>query len=150
MSPTLDITPARLRAFLRNIEKPAGEDACWMWRGATNGDGYASGNGEAGRGGIPVHRIAYQWLVGAIPDGQQLDHLCRNRACVNPHHLEPVSRGENTRRIRRYGPWELRRYCRNGHALVGANRRAWSNGKGQIEIRCYRCHDGVPETRHAS
>ena len=45
-----------------------------------------------------THRVAYEELVGPIPDGLVLDHLCRNRRCCNPEHLEPVTDGENTRR----------------------------------------------------
>lgn len=90
-----------------------------------------------------MHRVSYEWMVGPIPKGHELDHLCRVRRCVNPHHLEPVTCSENKRRVRRFGPWELRRYCRRGHALVGGNRRVWSDGGGKREVRCYACHDGL-------
>ena len=132
-----EITPARLRAFIRDIAKPGGEYGCWAWIGARNSSGYASYSGA------PTHRVAYEWMVGAIPDGMELDHTCRNRACVNPHHLEPVSRSENIRRSRELGPREFRPYCRRGHALVRGNARLWSKGKGKPEqIYCYCCHDG--------
>jgi hypothetical protein len=106
------ITPARLRAFLLGVEKPAGEDGCWLWKGATRENGY----GAVGLGSC-VHRIAYEWMVGPIPSGMDIDHLCRVRNCVNPFHLEPVTRSENVRRAALYGPFALRRYCRRGHAL---------------------------------
>lgn len=74
-------------------------DGCWLWVG-----GYSGGkNGRYGcfsiggrRGGMrPAHRVAYELLVGPIPEGMVLDHLCHNTRCVNPRHLEPVSQEEN-------------------------------------------------------
>jgi len=69
---------------------------CWVWMAGCS-DGY----GEFNAGGNrirPAHCISYEWLVGPVPEGLVLDHLCRNRACVRPTHLEPVTRGENNRR----------------------------------------------------
>lgn len=97
----------------------------------------------------PAYRIAYEWMVGPIPEGMQLDHLCRRKDCVNPHHLEPVTRAENQRRVRVAGPFKPVSYCRNGHALAAENARRWSNGKGKIETRCYICHEGKPARRAA-
>lgn len=74
-----------------------GDGGCWLWTGATaNGYGYF----RLGCKVVPAHRVAYVWLRGDIPDGMDLDHLCRCRCCVNPSHLEPVSRSENTKRGR--------------------------------------------------
>lgn len=76
-------------------------DECWPWIGSTNQEGY----GHIRKGGkysanLGVHRVAYELLVGPIPDGLEIDHLCRNTRCVNPAHLEPVSSMVNAQRGR--------------------------------------------------
>ena len=89
---------------------------CWEWTAAKTRQGY--GNFWTGARYIGAHRWAYESLVGSIPKGLILDHLCRNRACVNPDHVEPVTYGENYRRglrgMRRY-------YCPAGHEVRGDN-----------------------------
>lgn len=68
-------------------------DGCWQWMGAQNGNGYGRLRVD-GRAAL-AHRVAYEVLVGPIPEGLQTDHTCRNRGCVNPDHLEPVTQREN-------------------------------------------------------
>lgn len=69
---------------------------CWVWRGARKQLGY--GLYRVGAKLKQAHRVAYELMVGPIPDGLVLDHLCRNPECVNPAHLEPVTHQENIRR----------------------------------------------------
>lgn len=69
--------------------------ACWEWIGTTDRNGYGHIWGGPGKGPLAAHRVAYELLVGPIPDGLCLDHLCRNTSCVNPQHLEPVTYAEN-------------------------------------------------------
>lgn len=69
---------------------------CWLWTGALSGAGY--GQLRSGGKTAYAHRYAYELLVGQVPEGLQLDHLCQNRACCNPAHLEPVTQEENIRR----------------------------------------------------
>lgn len=72
------------------------ETACWLWQGEMNRNGYGRVwvNGKR----LMAHRVVYESLRGPIGEGLLLDHLCRNRACCNPDHLEPVTHRENTLR----------------------------------------------------
>jgi hypothetical protein len=82
-------------------EKVAKGEGCWLWTGARLRGGYGTINaGGHAATSLLAHRVAYELVRGPIPDGLQIDHLCRNRACVNPYHMEPVSQAENLRRGR--------------------------------------------------
>jgi hypothetical protein len=76
---------------------------CWVWLGALNGKGYGTVRHE-GRTWL-AHKLAYELLVGPVPDGLQLDHRCVNKPCCNPAHLEPVTPKQNVNRhhIAKYG-----------------------------------------------
>lgn len=74
------------------------ERGCWTWTGALQrGYGRVCGGGRGNN--QLAYRVAYELLVGPVPVGLELDHLCRNRACINPEHLEPVTHRENMRRM---------------------------------------------------
>lgn len=75
-----------------------GPNGCWLWSGAITSTGY--GHLAVNRRWVRAHRWYYEYYVGAIPEGLQLDHLCGVRHCVNPAHLEPVTQTENVRRGR--------------------------------------------------
>lgn len=81
---------------------------------------------------IVAHRLAYQWLVGPIPEGLELDHLCRVRQCVNPRHLEPVTHRENT--LRGTAPTAVnarKTHCLHGHPFDEKNTCWRPNGSRQ-------------------
>lgn len=109
--------PARMQSKIAVETCPNTElGCCWRWTGALNSRGY----GSVGMRGISrlSHRVTYTLLVGEIPDGLQLDHLCRNKACCNPSHLEPVTALENTRRALDV---RGRPRCKHGHPMAGPN-----------------------------
>ena len=69
---------------------------CWEWQGATKRGGY--GHMSVDGSMRLVHRLAWEVVMGSIEDEMEIDHLCRNRTCLNPAHLEPVTKAENVRR----------------------------------------------------
>jgi hypothetical protein len=88
---------------------------------------------------IPAHRFAYELLIGPIPEGLTLDHLCLNRDCVNPAHLEPVTRDENSRRAG-FARWHLiaamtrlaRVQAKKVHPIV-PDIEAWARATGRLQ-----------------
>lgn len=102
-------------------------DTCWIWQASASSNGY-------GRFGMPgkacgyvlAHRWAYESLRVEIPAGLVLDHLCRNTLCVNPWHLEPVTKQVNALRGRL---WEAEKtHCVNGHPFDESNTRITKKG----------------------
>jgi hypothetical protein len=93
---------------------------CWHWIGFRNPQGYGGIRIDGKHRG--AHRVVYEMLVGPIPTGLELDHLCRVRHCVNPDHLEPVSHRENMRRSWAPTGRQVRQtHCKWGHALTPEN-----------------------------
>lgn len=115
------------------------ETPCWIWQGGLDRDGYGlAGWLNAGRrSSRPAHGHYYEKLIGPIPDGLELDHLCRVRACVNPGHLEPVSHDENVRRGLAHRT--IQTHCKRGHPFDDENTYRHPNGR-RICRTCRRAH----------
>lgn len=123
----------RLRAKLRRDPKTG----CDEWTGALDRKGYARIAMGAHRN-AQAHRVAYEAERGPIPPGLTIDHLCRNKACCNPDHLEPVTFAENTRRENAQRPVET--HCRRGHEWTEANTYYQNGGKRACRA-CRRVRD---------
>lgn len=93
---------------------------CLEWVAYVRPDGYASF--WDGTRQVPAHRWAYEHVIGPVPEGLTIDHLCRNRACVNPQHMEPVTHRENTLRGEGITARQARQtHCKNGHEFTPDN-----------------------------
>lgn len=114
--------------FWRNV---AVTPSCWLWTGYIADTGYgqfASGHTRL------AHRISYQLVVGPIPEGLQIDHLCRVRHCVNPLHLEPVTQRENLLRGETITARNAAKtHCPRGHAYTAEN--TYVRPRGSRECR---------------
>ena len=101
-------------------------NGCWEWLGQCNADGYGriqvGSTRDGSRTSGYVHRWAYQHLIGMVPHGMELDHLCRVPQCANPHHLEPVTHRENMLRGPNACAVHARKtHCPQGHPYSGTN-----------------------------
>ena len=114
--------------FWPKVDKTAG---CWLWRGHTNKDGYGT------YGGRMAHRLAYEKLVGPIPVGLHIDHLCRVHACVNPVHLRTLTPHDN----HSDNSWRDRETCVNGHPWNDENTRMRERN-GRTNRTCRACDRG--------
>lgn len=126
-----------------------GPGGCWIWRGAIAGGGYGQIRVDGNQ--RKTHRVAYELVVGPIPDGHVLDHLCENRRCVNPYHLEPVTQQVNQMR----GMTTLaaknaaKTHCPQGHPYDEENTRQNFTARGRSR-RCRACAREDMQRRRAA
>jgi hypothetical protein len=117
------------------------DSGCIEWLGASTGDGYAQIklSPSEGKRLVYVHRWSYQYHVGPIPEGLEIDHLCHNRACVNPDHLEAVTPRVNW--LRSANPTSVnarKTRCIHGHPFAGKNLMVSADGKRRYCRECRR------------
>lgn len=127
--------------WFKNQTTRGDPSGCWVWNRSLNKCGYGK---VYFRGKVELaHRVLYIMTQGSIPDGLELDHLCRTRACVNPEHLEAVTHKENSRRAT-LGVFvaNLQRsktHCPKGHEYTVENTRIYVNKKGWRSRDCKKC-----------
>lgn len=122
--------------------QPEPNSGCWLWTASCFFNGYGQ-TSFGGRTGIRAHRVIYELLVGPIPTGLDLDHLCRVRCCVNPAHLEPVTRSVNLQRgdvgDQRIGDRQrAKTHCPAGHEYTPENTMHRADRPGRICRACGR------------
>jgi len=139
MKATRKTTPAHDRFWAKVTKGPD----CWEWTAGRQGQGYGAFH-PTKQTSVLAHRYAYELAYGPIPEGMVIDHLCRNRACVNVVHLEVVTNEENLRRGLGYALQNgMRDHCRNGHLYDEAN--TYTDPKGGVRCRtCARTRDNQP------
>lgn len=118
----------RIPLAIRFWQKVVKSEGCWEWTGAHDGGGY--GHIKVDGKMLKAHRISYEWARGEIPPSLDIDHLCRNRSCVNPAHMEPVPRRENTRRGEGATAQHGRKtHCKRGHEFTPENTYRYRTGR---------------------
>lgn len=112
-------------------------DSCWNWTATITKSGYGHFrlNGKL----VSAHRLAYELEFGKIPEGMVIDHLCRNRACVNPNHLEPVTSKINS--LRGINHNSVKTHCPAGHEYDQQNTRITPKGK-RVCRSCHKMSEG--------
>jgi hypothetical protein len=156
--------------FWAKVDRSGGPEACWWWTGYLYPTGYGGIKTFPGDGRKVMayaHRLSYQLTKGEIPEGREIDHICFNKACVNPAHLQAITHRENIlrsdipakmhaalraqgyRRGRSPKPFGIAGFCKHGHMLsvVGVDEHALRNGG--VRRKCRECRKIKDRLRYA-
>jgi len=119
---------------------PCPTTGCWLWTASMGQRGYGRFRLSAERRSVNAHKVAYDALVGAVPEGLELDHLCRVKSCCNPDHLEPVTHLVNV--LRGSGEAAInaaKTHCKRGHEFTTENTAIYRRADGRVLRNCKAC-----------
>jgi hypothetical protein len=134
-------------AMVRLLRKSTEDGDCWIWTGTRDRNGYGNICRPRERRMTLAHRLAYELFVGTIPSDREIDHLCRNRACLRPSHLEPVTRQQNM--LRAVEARGQREACDRGHLYPSPPVMRAPDRNGKSYVLCRECRNISQQQRRA-
>lgn len=136
---------------LERAETKLPTEDCIIWDGSKDGKGY--GKVMFNYKSYRAHRVMYERHIGTIPEGMVIDHLCRNKSCVNPKHLEPVTQRENIHRgvgvVGSPSNNAQKTHCKRGHEFTPENTLVYMRNEHETQRRCRTCMRAYQRKRYA-